>query len=373
MNKENVLPYKPREVVGSKAFNLEYEPQVMEERLRDDIVSYLGEYRFQLQKYNYSLEFSGKTPHEMFLRDAKTGIPMRVTAKRAILERRLRGEPTHREEAEERGIESLDRQLLGAKDGDAIFWGSPPGPKEQGYGDYGFIFVGKVSKKNNTQATISMTAIRVEHPTIEQYNRAMTLLTGTPFEYKIPEQFLKSPKVGKPIESAFIDKVIGVCFNQKIQKEKDPVFDFVVDKMKPVIDEFIQFVKFGTREEKITAFHALENYALDLKKKKSETEQVVYLSDRKTITDLQGLVALYGYRPPSVLGSCGATGDIKSSNIFNTFTTLKNALENNEWFTCPKCNWQADGPIGNGPCGGCGLTLSQWMEEAKKSGEKVCA
>ncbi|HZE87239.1 MAG TPA: hypothetical protein VE090_03455 [Methylomirabilota bacterium] len=34
-----------------------------------------------------------------------------------------------------------------------------------------------------------------------------------------------------------------------------------------------------------------------------------------------------------------------------------------EWFTCPKCNYHADGPVGNS-CPGCGLTKEQYAEES---------
>lgn len=39
-----------------------------------------------------------------------------------------------------------------------------------------------------------------------------------------------------------------------------------------------------------------------------------------------------------------------------------------EWFTCPKCPYKADGPIGN-MCPGCGITKEQF---AKDSGEPIC-
>jgi len=40
---------KPRELVSSAGFSVEYENKVFDQELREDIVSYLGEYRFKLQ------------------------------------------------------------------------------------------------------------------------------------------------------------------------------------------------------------------------------------------------------------------------------------------------------------------------------------
>lgn len=42
-----------------------------------------------------------------------------------------------------------------------------------------------------------------------------------------------------------------------------------------------------------------------------------------------------------------------------------------EWFNCPKCQYRADGPIGN-ICPGCFTTKEQFVSEAKESGQEVC-
>ena len=88
---------------------------------------------------------------------------------------------------------------------------------------------------------------------------------------------------------------------------------------------------------------------------------------------LKLLALKYGYMPPVVVGSCGATGS-NSNNIFtNNYEKLMKTLFGNEWFECPECGYKADGPVGNS-CpkdrGGCGLTKEKYAKESK---EPICA
>lgn len=54
-------------------------------------------------------------------------------------------------------------------------------------------------------------------------------------------------------------------------------------------------------------------------------------------------------------------------NIFATAFRLKGLFDEDEGFVCV-CGWKAHGPLGDRPCGGCGLT----KEKAKKEGMAVC-
>lgn len=78
---------------------------------------------------------------------------------------------------------------------------------------------------------------------------------------------------------------------------------------------------------------------------------------RKTLEDMQKI------------GGCAGGGN-KQSNILNSITPrLTNLLnQDSEWFTCPKCSYKADGPIGN-VCPGCNLTKEQFAAE---EGAVVC-
>lgn len=66
-----------------------------------------------------------------------------------------------------------------------------------------------------------------------------------------------------------------------------------------------------------------------------------------------------------------AGGGKKKKNILNSLTPrigLEKDDEEQEWFNCPKCGYQADGPIGN-TCPGCNLTKDEYAAE---EGAIVC-
>lgn len=365
----------------SGAFNIEPERRVMDEELYDDVVSYLGEYRLNVQKYTYKLHFSGSSAHDMHLRDTYSGESMYKKVKRAIEEKEKRGLSTYREEAELRALgdpdnprpESLESQLLIARDGDSVIWGSPPGSREEGYGDYGFMFVGKVNRLGPLDTRLTMTAIRIEQPTIFQYNAALSELTTKNIVFINAEAILAHPLVVTgTLDENTIDEILSKHFFFRAKKEDQETFQKVIRELSSTIKEFMQFVRIGTKEEKLQAFHALENYALALKKRYNRQEEqgnVVFLDSYRQ-NHLSDLMPYYGYKPPAVAGSCGSTGETASNNIFNKFNALYKALfGESEWFKCPKCDYQADGPVGN-KCPSCGLTKEEY---AKKSKKPVCA
>lgn len=367
--------------IASQAFNIEYEATSPEAALYGNIVSYLGEYRLQVQKYNYKLQFSGSSPRELHLRDNYQGEPMYLKAKRAIEERKKRGLPIHREEAELQALgdpdnprpESLASQLSLAEDGDTVTWGSPPGPREEGYGDYGFIFIGQIRKRSLLDMNLDMTAIRVEHPTLNQYNGALSDVTGGKINFTYEDDFLKHPFVKRGrVEEAKIDTTLYKNFSFEVRDNDQQIFHKVITHLKPIIQEFIHLVKVGTKEEKLKAFYAIENYALELKEQfcQDSQENIIYLNQYRSYAFLRELVPAYGYQPAVVAGSCGSTGDMKSNNILsNNYDILRKALGLDDWFTCPKCGYQADGPVGD-CCPSCGITKEDY---ARDSGEKICA
>lgn len=303
--------------LGSQAFDVEKERVYSDAEIRKDTISYLSEYRLRVQKYNYEFQFSFVEGEGYKIRDIHNGEAMSVKTKRTLEERKAKGLPIHREIAEDVGIESLDEQLAYVQDGDRIFWLSPPGPKEEGYGDYGFVFEGRVMGEH-----IFMTAIRVEKPTIPQFNKAFLKLTGDNVGYINPEGFLANPRV---VENNMVDtdSVLQENFSFVVDQKEASINKQVITEMDSMINEFVGVVKTGTREEKITAFYALENYALELKKRlmhKQEAEgqgNIVYMSDYKDYRYLTDILYPYGYRPPIVGGSCGTTGEeTRSNDIF---------------------------------------------------------
>jgi len=356
-----VLRPVSQEKVGSDAFRVEYRRDIPDQVLYDDVVSYLGEYRFSLPKYSYNLKFKdGK------LRDPNRHDSMEELSQRAIDFKRKVGKYFVREQAELRGFQSLNDQLKYAKTGSTIVWASPPGPKEDGYGDYGFVYFGKVEESNPEEKNVKMTAMRIEKPNISQFNKAIQMFGDEKADHVAAEEFLASPNVfADDLNEGYAEAILGRVFNFKSNEKKQEEFRAIMKKMFPLIWDFI-----GSSRN-LRGLYSLENYALALKKdyERSEREGIVEIADLKSAKTLKDIIGDYGHEPPKVAGSCGSTSNnkVKSSNVFNSYSSL-NSLSESEWFTCPKCGYEADGPIGN-KCPGCNLTKEDYAEE---SGEPVC-
>jgi len=312
--------YASNERFASDAFRIEYRdvhPQV----IIDDFVHYLGEYRFSLSKDFYNLNYV-----EGELRDPHRNESMVKVSERAIDLKRREGRSFAREQAETIGFKSLNRQLLRSQTGDTIIWASPPGPKEEGYGNYGFIYFGKVGNHGlGGNKNIKMTAIRVEKPSIEKFKKALYMLTGEKIEYEFAEKFLDSPRVvPEDTKEGYVDAILKMVFDFKPNRDEEGNFRKIINKMFPLISDFANN-PWRTRED----LYALENYALELKRE-------YYIYDREDPSNLQDLGVAYRNEPPKVMGSCGSTGE--SSNIFSSVSSL-NSLDKygSRSFKCPSC------------------------------------
>jgi len=312
---------------GSDAFRWEYDKTISDQILYDDIVSYLGEYRFKLSKYCYSLKFGdGK------LRDPNRNDSMEELSQRAIKLKNREGKSSIRERAELKGFQNLDAQLRLAKTGDTIIWISPPGSKTDGYGNYGFVFFGKVEKLTLGEKNIKMTAMRVESSDIKRFQKSRYMLTQEPVEYGFAEEFLESPKViEEDLKEGFVEAILKKIFNFNPNEEEQEMFTRIIDKMLPLTSEFIGFAKNpGIKKQEVTkAFHSLENYFLELK---GSYKKIV---DSKTQPRFSQVIERYGYEPPKAAGSCGST-----ANIFNSLSPLNSFLPDKYGslsFKCPSC------------------------------------
>lgn len=344
----------------SDAFRIEYNKNTPDQVVYDDVVSYLGEYRFSLPKYSYNLKFS-----EGKLRDPNRNDSMEELSQRAIDIKMKEERSFVREKAELRGSQRLNEQLRYAKTGSTIIWASPPGPKDDGYGDYGFVYFGKVDCNNLEEKNIKMTAMRVENPSIVQFNRTIQIFGDEKANYNTAEEFLANPYVfHQDLKEGYADAILEKVFSFKPNENEQETFRQIIKKMFPLIWDFIE-------SRSLRGLYSLENYALELKKdyERFEREGNVEITDFSLPKGIRDIIGSYDHEPPRVAGSCGSTGNnsIKSSNIFNSLSSL-NSLSESEWFTCPKCNYKADGPIGN-ECPGCGLTKEAYAEESR---EMVC-
>lgn len=364
-----ILTYQyqnPRELV-SDGFSVEYAPQVMDQELRADIISYLAEYRFKVKKYDYDLEFSYTDDEGFRLRDPHRHEAMGVKAERSVRERIMRGESINRESAEAIGISFLEEQLQTAENDDSVVWGSPPGSAEEGFNErYGFFFLGQVKRTLENKKRIKMSAIRVEKPTIDAYNIAFGQLTGIDVNYKTPEDFLRFPVVfSGQYPKGYVEHILASNFPFGMDEDQQQVFDQAMLKMQNRIDEFIAMVKYGTREEKRRAFFAIENYSLALKKELESGIGTVYKPEDK----FEDFVRTYGFESPDVKGNCPIT----SSNPLSLgFEALNKALEFEDAFAeCKIC--KQTGVDNHYHCPGCNTKFASEKSLSPRERTKECS
>jgi hypothetical protein len=326
----------------------------------NDFLSYLGEYRFKLLEFDYRQGLNkGK------LTDPETGEPWQIKGRKAILQKQKDGLPISREVADLAGITSLEEKLLENPLG-TIVWFSPRGPEEQGYGDYGFANIGKRDKDG-----IAFTAIRLNGSTIDQFNQVRNSLGIGGSNFRQAEEFIACPWiVNKSVEDVkdVIRRQFGVRDNgagSKFERAKIVFADHIKD--------FIEFVKHGTQGQIQKARNTIENLIIEYIKRGEEKNQenVVFMSDFRTPVLAAAMeMTQYLKEPEPVKGSCGSSSTKKKQSN-NVFTNLggdsSSSGKDKEWFTCPKCHYKADRPVGD-TCPGCGLTKEQFAE----SGALMC-
>lgn len=289
------------QLVSSNSFRVEYKPDVTDPEMHDDIVSYLGEFRFRLQKYDYNLTLY-QQENGWRLGDSYQGEPMTTKAHRAMMERVLWGESTHREEAEFAGLTFLEQQLEESHIGDSIIWFSPPGSKSQGYGEYGFGFGGRVVGENEDKKSIRMTANRFERPTLEQFNEAFRHLVGPGFNGQNADDFLRMPVVIKGgLSDEFIELVFANSFGFTYDPNERARFDRVIrERISPLINEYMSSQKDMSISDRIKSIHAMENIVAEARRGHSDS---IILFERQTLTLAEARVQ-YGQVPEKVEGSC---------------------------------------------------------------------
>lgn len=341
------------------AFRPEFYEKAEGGQIRDDIVSYLGEYRFEVSEFEYRMGIVDDK-----LVDPNSQEHMVLKAKKAIETRKKLNLGITREEAELEGLISLERQIKENPSGTAI-WFSPPGAKKDGYEGHGFAYTGV--KNGNV---LKMTAIRLEKPSMYDFNLIANAMWGQEGE-QTSEDFLRTPKIIDIPETKAREFIHGV-FEVKPEESK-VIFQKALNKMDQVINDSTFILRNGSSEQKRKTITVLENVAIELKKRfsMSDAGNIVFLADYKPVNLHDAMqMQRYSVQVPAIGGSCGMSGKSESPNIFRNLTNSSDSLfskSNQEWFSCPKCKYKADGPVGD-TCPGCRLT----KEDFAKSGGEVC-
>lgn len=355
-------PVFPTELASSNGFTVEYRPHVKDQEIKDDIVSYLGEYRFKLQKYDYELSLV-KQGDQFHLTDTHREESMVQKGYRAIAEKRMRGEDVHREEAELRGLISLEHQLSSAEVGDSILWFSPPGPKEEGYGDYGFVFRGEVEANDESRKDLKMTAIRVENPTLDSYNTAYSLLAGKSLDARHADEFLRSPiVVSGGVTEAHIEATLKNIFGFNEDAEQKEMFRRVINRVMYLIEDYIKNGK--NMPDRRRRFHSIENVFARILREEQRGEVSLY---ENNLTP-DAIAIAFGHDPEETGGgSCPK----KSNNPLSKLgiESITNSLEESE--ECGSCGESSSD--NHYHCPGCNSTYSDETNKSPEDRTKECS
>lgn len=331
---ERVLP-KPQEFSGralhgpefrgSQAFRLEYTPETPAGAIYDDVITYLAEYRLQARETFYELLYS-RGPDGLHVRDMNRGVAMASVARESM----ARGENVGRRRAEYAALQGEDEALANAEDGDLTIQMSPPGEISEEAGEYGFIFIGKVEEIEDEQKIIHKNAIRIDNATLDQYNMALSLITGHMVEHRTAEEFIADPRLlDKTISYDEIKDILHDVFNFEPSAEEREHNNEIILQVEPFIQHFIRMVQSGESAEKsFGLLQKIENIVLDLKGKK--TSQV-----RNATTDIKD--GKYAKTPPPAEGSCGlTTTGSKTSLISKVFGAEAEDEFGSLRFKCPQ-------------------------------------
>jgi hypothetical protein len=347
-------------------FRVDYSSDTPEAVLRNDMLTYLAEYRLEVKKTAYELTYSRGA-----LRSADDGEAMTTIGKNGITERIRQGKSVKKETADLLGMQRIEQYMAEAEEGDSIAWASPPDPTV-GY-EYGFIYFGTVEKADNDNKKLKMNAVRLdENPSLQQFSEALSLLTQKSVEFTTVNECISNPQyIRRNIPMQEIDFILRGTFAFTADEQEEQRKKRVLKALSPYIDEWVERVgQDPSYPERRRYVNTLENLTREFDRRFTEVESI----SEETIFDMRlpngslaDLQEKYGYVPPKIVGSCddagaqGTSPDILGYNsIFSSVFSMDS--EKTLSCTCPFCNKKVDAIIKDGkitcPRGSCGKSAS---------------
>lgn len=336
---------------------------------RTQIETHLGErFNVLLSTTRYEIknnQIYGENTDEPFMQMLQRGVDYRKEHGNSI--------DWEREQAELESFASIQDALLSkeAKVGDMMLLVSPPGQEES---IYKHNFYDVFSLKEDEKGKF-VEAIRYSSSlTNQEYGQKLRSIKDFGSNPKDTD-FLTSPvRIDADFNSA--DEVHKYLHknHEFITKEE---FDQIVAIVTPLITSYINTLseKPFDQDLQLLTYNAILNkadVALALIKHKDRDSMVknyILQSQISAKTD----IFMFGKQPVRVVATgCGSSGGFSVANNLNaTFSPFSvsefGAKKDQEWFSCPKCKYKANGPVGD-TCPGCRLT----KEDFAKSGGKVC-
>lgn len=336
---------------------------------RTQIETHLGErFNVLLSTTRYEIkdgQIYGQNTEEPFMQMLQRGVDYRQKFGNPI--------DWQREQAEVESFAKIERTLLAedARIGDMMLLISPPG----GEGSiYKHNFYDVFSLKEDEKGRY-VEAIRYSSSlTNQEYGQKLKLIRDFGENIKDTD-FLTSPLgVGSLFSSA--DEVHKYLHknHEFITKEE---FDQIIAIVTPLITSYINTLAEKPFDEdlQLLTYNAILNKAdialalIRLKDGDKMVKNYIFQSQWSAKTD----IFMLGRQPVRVAATgCGSSGGFAvAKNLNTTFSPFSVAdfgeNKDQEWFSCPKCKYKANGPVGN-TCPGCRLT----KEEFVKSGGEEC-
>lgn len=330
--------------------NIEEVKQVRRNTIKDNLVRYVGEYRLgvKFDEYYYTSVKSSQTGEEHFTAGGFETIQDLIS--NTIKAREELGVSTKREVAEGVGFQKLEKELLEREVGTMAIWVSPPGSKEEGYGEYSFTFLAQ-SVMGESGKRVRMIPYRNEY-SLEEHNEYLSKITRKDIHFQRDTEFLAHPFIIDQISDMQSPEDILKKIGEKEEFENSWNEDFYY-KAQPLIQYFISLVEMNASEEElIKARHAIENFGIAYREDK---EVVLFSGEEKTLENYSidyGRNLAYGWgmvEPPKVKGSCPtaileANGEVTDildvfspSQFHNKYNLLADS-KGPRTFKCPNCD-----------------------------------
>lgn len=310
--------------------------QVREQGIKEGMLRYLGEYRLgvKFDEFFYQVEQDSLTG-EQYLAKGEPG-PVRNKFRRAIRVREEQGLSVRREVAECLGFEKLEQAIINAPDNTLFVWVSPPGPREDDYGNYSFTFVGQVREENGAKRVRVIPYRNILSK--EEHRAYLSRLSVRANSFVSDADFLANPIIFSPRPSLDTPEEVLEFIGEQ-EKLNTDWFDKLSQAVGPLIHGYIRLVEQGASDEElIRARWALENYTIAIKDKlltgfvNEGPVSRLDLSQTAIIFQRWGKDA-----PPPAGGSCGAS-DKNSSTLMDYHNSeIKGVVGTLDCVKCPFC------------------------------------
>jgi len=328
-----------------------------EERIKENILKYLGEYRLgvKFSEIFYRLE-TDLTTGETYLASDVEG-PIRNTFRKAINTRKEKGLSVKREVAECMGFEKLERQLIDSSENSLFVWVSPPGPKSDGFGDYSFTFVGQKIKDAKTNENLVRLIPYRNIFSLSEHQAYLLGFDSSAKHFNSDIDFLANPIVLFPKESVQIPEDILRLIGEQ-EKFSVAWISQLKKEISPLVERYIDLVKTAAEDEELTKVkYAIENYVIAVESRLGSKMTIINegLVGRE---DFEKTIEIYGSRtPPRAGGSCGSSASSTLSEFQEEFNK-KWEYHNGDCIVCGVKD------IDVGPCSICKECEKKFDKEA---------